>query len=306
MAARAGGPDGVLLLDKPAGFSSTRALAKARRLLGAPKAGHTGTLDPFATGLLPLAFGEATKFSRFLFDSRKAYEATLCLGVETATGDPEGEVTSRAPVRVSADEIDAALRRFEGRQDQLPPMHSALHVNGRRLYEYARAGEEVERAPRRIEIFEIRRIFLRGDLLGIAVACSKGTYIRSLAVDIGRALGCGASLVELRRTAAGSFRVEDAVTLEALEADPETALRALLPAEALVAQLARCEVQDDAARRFAHGQSIAFAQAPAPCEAAVFGPGGRFLGVGRTGPEGTIVPVRLMARRTEAKSADFA
>ena len=306
MAARAGGPDGVLLLDKPAGYSSTRALARARRLLGAPKAGHTGTLDPFATGLLPLAFGEATKFSRFLIDARKAYEATLRLGWETSTGDPEGEVIARSEVHVNEEAIDAVLRGFEGAQDQLPPMHSALHVNGRRLYEYARAGEEVERVPRRIEIHEIRRTFLREDLLGIAVACSKGTYIRSLAVDIGRVLGCGASLVGLRRTAAGDFRIEDAVTLEALEADPETGRRRLLPAEALVARLPRCNVDDEAARRFAHGQVITLAQAGVPCESAIFGPGGRFLGVGHAGGDGTMVPVRLMASPAQAKSPDFA
>ena len=306
MAARAGGPDGVLLLDKPAGYSSTRALARARRLLGAPKAGHTGTLDPFATGLLPLAFGEATKFSRFLIDARKAYEATLRLGWETSTGDPEGEVIARSEVHVSEEGIDAVLRGFEGPQDQLPPMHSALHVNGRRLYEYARAGEEVERAPRRIEIHEIRRTFLRGDLLGIAVACSKGTYIRSLAADIGRVLGCGASLVGLRRTAAGEFRIEDAVTLETLEADPETGRRCLLPAEALVARLPRCDVDDEDARRFAHGQVIRLAQAGVPCETAIFGPGGRFLGVGRAVGDATMVPVRLMASPAQAKSPDFA
>lgn len=306
MAAHAGSLHGVLLLDKPAGYSSTRALARARRLLGAPKAGHTGTLDPFATGLLPLAFGEATKFARFLIDSRKAYEATLRLGWETSTGDPEGEVVAQAPVDVNDRDVDAALRGFEGPQEQLPPMHSALHVNGRRLYEYARAGEQVERLPRRIEIHEIRRTFLRGELLGIAVACSKGTYIRSLAADIGRALGCGASLVGLRRTAAGPFRVEDAVTLDALEANPDWGRRSLLPAQSLVARLPRCTLEDAAARRFAHGQAIALAQAPAPGEAAVFGPGGRFLGVGRADGTGALVPVRLMAPVAEAESPDFA
>jgi tRNA pseudouridine55 synthase len=226
--------------------------------------------------------------------------------METSTGDPEGEVTARAPVDASAQEIDAVLLRFLGPQDQVPPMHSAVHVNGRRLYEYARAGEEVERASRPIVIHEISRRFLRGDELGIAVSCSKGTYVRSLAMDIGRALGCGACLVGLRRTAAGSFRVEDAMTLEAVEADPLAARSRLLPPEALVAQLARQEVAGDAARRFAHGQAITAPPVLHAGETAVFGPGGRFLGVGHAQCDGRIVPVRLMARGIEAESPDFA
>src|SRR6185369_8694762 len=187
-------PDGVLLLDKPAGITSTRALAVAKRALGAAKAGHTGTLDPFATGLLPLAFGEATKFSRFLIDAPKAYEATLVLGEETESGDPETPVVRRSAERPAEARIAEVLRAFEGPQDQTPPMHSALHVGGRRLYEYARLGMEVPRAPRRIEIFALTRLRSDPRSLTLAVRCSKGTYVRVLAADIGRALGCGAYL----------------------------------------------------------------------------------------------------------------
>lgn len=297
MAPRKAPCDGVLLLDKPAGYSSTQALARAKRFLGAAKAGHTGTLDPFATGLLPLVFGEGTKFSRFLIDARKSYEAVLALGVETTSGDPEGEVVARAEPVTDPARVDDVLARFLGAQEQVPPMHSALHVNGRRLYEYARAGETVDRAPRAIEIAAIRRLFLRGGELGIAVSCSKGTYIRTLAMDIGRALGCGASLTALRRTAVGPFRLEEAWTLEAVERDPDQARAAMHPPEVLVAGLPRIEPAADDAARFSQGQPIPFAGgAPVPGEAAVFGPEGRFLGVARVEPDGRAAPLRLMAR----------
>ena len=295
--------DGVLLLDKPAGYSSTRALARARRLLGAAKGGHTGTLDPFATGLLPLVMGEATKFSRSLIDARKAYDAVLALGVETTTGDPEGAVTARREPVADARRIDQVLASFLGAQDQVPPMHSALHVGGKRLYEYARAGEEVERSPRRIEITAIRRLFLRGSELGIAVDCSKGTYIRSLAMDIGRALGCGASLTGLRRTAVGPFALGQALTLETIESDPAAARARLLPPEVLVAGLARLDAPEEDARRFAHGQPIgAPAGLPDATELAVFAPGGGLIGVGRVGAGGRIAPVRLMAGSESPRS----
>jgi tRNA pseudouridine55 synthase len=210
-------PDGILLLDKPAGYSSTQALGRAKRLLGARKAGHTGTLDPFATGLLPLAFGEATKFSRFLSDSIKSYEATLHLGMVSTTGDTEGTVSRREMVALRSGQITDVLATFVGVQDQIPPMHSAVHVDGRRLYELAREGIEVVRKPRRVEIQGIRQLSLEGDLLVVSVTCSKGTYIRTLAADIGEALGCGAYLTALRRTAVGTFRLPASVSLEQLE-----------------------------------------------------------------------------------------
>ncbi|HSN21138.1 MAG TPA: tRNA pseudouridine(55) synthase TruB [Usitatibacter sp.] len=296
MAPRPGTCDGVLLLDKPAGYSSTQALARAKRFLGAAKAGHTGTLDPFATGLLPLVFGEATKFSRFLIDARKTYDAVLALGLETTSGDPEGEVVARREVAVDEKQVDAVLARFVGPQQQVPPMHSAVHVNGRRLYEYARAGEAVERAPREIEIDSIRRLSLHGTQLAICVACSKGTYIRSLAMDIGRALGCGASLTALRRTSVGPFRLEDAWTLEAVERDPERARAALQPPETLVAALPRLDTAGPEAQRFAHGQPIPGDGLAEGVDVAVFGPEGRFLGVGEGAAGGRVAPLRLMAR----------
>jgi tRNA pseudouridine55 synthase len=302
---RAAGPDGVLLLDKPAGITSTRALAKAKRILGSLKAGHTGTLDPFATGLLPLVFGEATKFSRFLIDSNKEYEATLRLGQETATGDPESPVVQTRSIGVDVLEIDDVLRRFMGVQSQIPPMHSALHVDGRRLYDYARAGETVPRVARRIEILELSRLGLSGSDLAIRVVCSKGTYIRTLAQDIGHALGCGAYLVALRRTAVGGFRLDDASTFAELEGAGEAARERLLATEVLVAALPRFEATVDEADHFVHGRWVGRRGGEERAEVAVFAPQGRFLGVGRCESEERIAPLRLMSG-VHAKSPDFA
>ena len=297
---------GVLLLDKPAGITSTRALAKAKRIVGSLKGGHTGTLDPFATGLLPLVFGEATKFSRFLIDATKSYEATLRLGEETATGDTESPVVHRTEVDASSMEIDEVLASFVGFQEQVPPMHSAVHVDGRRLYEYARAGEEVPRAPRRIEIAALRRISLSGPELGIAVTCSKGTYIRTLAQDIGRRLGCGAHLVGLRRTAVGRFRLRDAARFEDLERDGMDAARSrLLAPEVLVAELARHVATPEEADHFVHGRVFGSAGGEAGDELAVFAREGRFLGVGIRTASQVVAPLRLMAT-ADAKSPDFA
>jgi tRNA pseudouridine55 synthase len=299
-------PSGVLLLDKPPGFSSTQALARAKRLLGAAKAGHTGTLDPFATGLLPLAFGEATKFSRFLIDSRKSYEATLYLGKVSTTGDPEGVVSDQADPSTCLGRIDDVLRSFLGIHEQTPPMHSAVHINGKRLYEYARAGVEVARPPRRVEIEALEKVSLDGDRLRIAVTCSKGTYIRTLASDIGQALGCGAYLTGLRRTAAGPFSLGDAVTLAQLEQGIEWGRGRLLLPEVLVESLPRAQVSPENAWRFTQGQVIGVEAAEAGSEWALFAPGGRFLGVGRAEAAGRLTPMRLMATGTEAKLPDFA
>jgi tRNA pseudouridine55 synthase len=293
--AAASAASGVLLLDKPAGYSSTQALARAKRFLGATKAGHTGTLDPFATGLLPLAFGEATKFSRFLIDADKGYEATLRLGERTATGDIEGEVIERREVRVTPGQVDAVLARFLGPQTQLPPMHSAVRVNGRRLYDYARAGETVERAARDVRIERLTRIALEGAELRLAVTCSKGTYVRTLAMDIGEALGCGAHLTALRRTATGPFRLEQACSLAALEAEGTAGRARLLPPEALVEGLPRAALSAEEARRFSHGQAVALAAAAPGSEWALFSPDARFLGVGRANAGGILDPQRLMS-----------
>lgn len=290
-----GQPDGVLLLDKAPGFSSTQALARAKRLLAAPKAGHTGTLDPFATGLLPLVFGEGTKFARFLIDSTKGYHATLRLGVETTTGDTEGIEVVRLPINVDTDLIDEVIGRFHGAQKQVPPMHSAVRVGGKRLYELARQGVEIERASRRVEIFGLRREAFSGDELQISVVCSKGTYIRTLAQEVGRALGCGAYLVGLRRTAVGPFSLEQAWSLEDLAAGPEIARLRLLPVEVLVAGLPRWDCPGEAAARLSQGQEVEGPSVPSGAEVALFECTGRFLGVGRMGESGRLAPLRLMA-----------
>lgn len=297
--------DGVLLLDKPAGFSSTQALARAKRLLAARKGGHTGTLDPFATGLLPLVFGEATKFSRFLIDAAKGYHATLRLGVETTTGDTEGKEVVRLPIAVDEVLIDDVLRSFVGRREQVPPMFSAVRVGGTRLYEFARQGVEIERMARSIEIFRLRRERLDRDQLEISVECSKGTYVRTLAMEVGRALGCGAYLTGLRRTAVAGFGVDCAVTLDQLESDGvETARGRLLPVEILVQDLPRRDCDADEAERFEHGQELP-GVAPVGTEIAVFGPGPRFLGVGLSGAGSRLAPMRLMAGSPTANNPDF-
>lgn len=290
--------DGVLLLDKPEGYSSTQALARCKRALAAPKAGHTGTLDPFATGLLPLAFGEATKFSRFLIDAAKTYRATLRLGVESTTGDTEGTLSTAVRVTVGSEEIDDVIASFRGVQHQIPPMHSAVHVGGKRLYQWAREGIEIERAARQVEVFALEREHFEGDCLVISVTCSKGTYIRTLAADIGRALGCGAYLTALRRTAVGSFSLGTAVSLSHIQEEgPERARQRLLPVEILVGSLPRCDVPADSALRFRQGQVIAWDAATGGSEWGVWEVGGAFLGVGSAQQPGRLAPTRLMAPR---------
>lgn len=230
--------DGVLLLDKPEGLSSNHALQRAKRALDARKAGHTGTLDPFATGLLVCCLGRATKISAAMLEADKVYEATLRLGEETDSGDLTGHIVFQAPpdfAPVSRADFEAVLERFRGAIEQVPPMHSALKRDGRPLYEYARQGIELERPPRPVTIHRLELLEFNGRDARILVHCSKGTYIRTLAQDIGRALGCGAHLAALRRTQVGPFRLEDAVALETLQQmpEPQAALIALqdLPAE---------------------------------------------------------------------------
>jgi tRNA pseudouridine55 synthase len=257
---------GVLLLDKPLGWTSNDALQKAKGILRAEKGGHTGTLDPLATGLLPLCFGGATKFSQVSLDADKRYRATLCLGRRTSTGDGEGALVEERPVTVGSADIEAACRRFVGAIAQTPPMHSALKHQGRALYEYARAGVEVERAPREVRIHALDIVEWQGEQLVIDVNCSKGTYIRTLAEDIGAALGCGAHLSALRRTGCGPLDVVDAVTLEALAAFGEAEREALLRrADVLLAGWPEVLLPDDDAGRFLCGlrRRVALANAPA-------------------------------------------
>ena len=250
---------GVLLLDKPLGLSSNQALQKAKWLLRAEKAGHTGTLDPLATGVLPVCFGAATKFSGLHLDADKSYEATLQLGVTTTTGDAEGEVMERRDVPViTPEQLEAVRQRFLGRITQVPPMHSALKKDGKALYEYARAGIEVERAPREVEIHALNLALAQVDqaqtAIKIEVTCSKGTYIRTLGEDIGQALGCGGHLTRLRRTATGPFVAAQCTTLPALEAlDDHERLNLLQPAEALLPDHTAVTLAADDAAKFLTG-----------------------------------------------------
>ena len=249
---------GVLLLDKPLGWSSNDALQKVKWLLRAEKAGHTGTLDPLATGVLPLCFGAATKFSQLQLDADKTYEAVLCLGVKTSTADAEGEVLETRPVSVSAEDVARVQAQFTGKISQLPPMHSALKKDGKALYEYARAGIEVERASREVQIFELQLTLVSTEALPpvikLVAKCSKGTYIRTLGEDIGEALGCGAHLSALRRIATGGFSVAQCVTLEALEAMIEAQrLACLLPVDSLLGDHAVVTLDADNAGRFLSG-----------------------------------------------------
>ena len=285
--------DGVLLLDKPLGLSSNDALQKARRLFSAAKGGHTGTLDPLATGLLPLCFGEATKFSADLLDADKTYEAELQLGVETDSGDVDGQVVATAAVNVGESDISALLPRFTGPIEQVPPMHSALKRDGRPLYELARKGIEVERAPRAVTIHALELLEFAGDLVRIRVSCSKGTYIRVLAADLGRALGCGAHLTALRRTRVGALDLHGAVTLAELEALAEEARpERLAPVDALLSTLPQVELDAAAAERFSHGNPVALPVALAG-KIRVYADG-RLLGVGEPGVGARLWPKRLV------------
>ena len=253
--------DAVLMLDKPPGLSSNDALMRARRLLNARKAGHGGTLDPLATGLLPLLFGEATKFAHDLLQADKVYLAELALGVVTETGDAEGRVLAREPLPCEGEALEAVLRvvlgRFVGHIEQVPPMHSALKRAGRPLYAYARAGVEVERAARPVVIHSIDLLACDGDRTTIRVACGKGTYIRTLAADIGAALGCGAHLALLRREQVGALLLEEAIGLAELEKlTPAERLARLQPLDALLADMPARSLDDALAARFLHGQRL--------------------------------------------------
>lgn len=285
--------DGVLLLDKDCGMTSNAALQKARRVFSAAKGGHTGTLDPLASGLLPLCFGEATKFSADLLDADKTYLATLQLGVATDSGDADGQVIARCPVTVTAAELSAALPRFRGDILQIPPMHSALKRDGRPLYELARQGIEVERAPRPVTIHALDVLAYSGNTLALRVHCSKGTYIRSLAIDLGAVLGCGAHLTALRRSTVGALDLAAAVTLAQLEALPEDArVGRLLPVDALLCSLPRQDLEGADADRFSHGNPVAAAPGRAG-KVRVYA-AGRLIGVGERGADGRLWPKRLV------------
>lgn len=290
--------DGVLLLDKPSGITSNAALQKARWLFNATKAGHTGTLDPMATGLLPLCFGEATKFAGELLHADKAYRATLKLGVTTDTGDADGRVLVTRRVAVSEEQWRAATADFQGEIEQVPPMHSALKRDGKPLYEYARAGIELKREARCVTIHRIDTRSLDGDEAIIDVDCSKGTYIRTLAADIGERLGCGAHLIALRRTRIGDLTLARAIALDDLDAlAPAERDAHLAPADALLAGIPEARLDERDTARILQGQGVRWLGESGQryrlqrC-------GGGFLGVGELTGDGWLNPKRLITSGT--------
>ena len=287
--------DGVLLLDKPSGISSNAALQRARRLLEAVRAGHTGTLDPMASGLLVLCFGDATKFSGELLEAGKSYLATLKLGERTSTGDAEGEVVAQRAVSVTMEQLQRSLELFRGDISQIPPMYSALKRNGRPLYAYAREGVELERSPRKVAVYNLEVVEFAGNTAILSVSCSKGTYVRTLAEDIGETLGCGAHLTGLVRTAVGPFRLEQAHRFEELEAHAAAQQSdSLLPVDVLVRDLPSVQLAAGLESAFGHGQVVSPVPAPTG-RIRVYGNGGKFLGLGFSDGEGQLQPKRLLS-----------
>ena len=284
--------DGALLLDKPVGPTSNAVLQRAKRLFGAAKAGHAGTLDPLASGLLIALFGEATKFAGPVLDADKEYVATVKLGVRTSTGDAEGEILATELAMVEEPALRQALARFTGEIEQVPPMHSALKRDGVPLYKMARRGESVDRAARRVRILSLELLHYKTPLVEIRVRCSKGTYVRTLAEDLGEALGCGAHLAALRRTASGSFKVEQAHAFEALQKmTPEERQHTLLPLAALLGGLPRAELDADAEDRLRKGQALKLDGLGAGLHG-VFDAAGQVIGLGHA-ESGVLRPLRL-------------
>ncbi len=290
--------DGVLLLDKPVGLSSNDALIKAKRFLNAKKAGHTGTLDPFATGLLPLCFGEATKFSQDLLEADKTYETTVHLGITTNTGDTEGEAIATANVNVTVEQIEAALVQFRGPIMQVPPMYSALKRDGKAYYEYAREGITLEREARPVTILNLQLLDYTAPFLKLSVTCTKGTYIRVLGEDIGNALGCGGHLNALRRTQVGALTVDGMVTLETIGSHAAP-LELLAPVDALLSSFPAIMLTEELAKRFLQGQRLALgkeavAVPPEQGRVRVYHDA-RLLGTGMLQEYAVLAPERLIA-----------
>jgi tRNA pseudouridine55 synthase len=286
--------NGILLLDKPLGMSSNAALQRVRRLLGGCKAGHAGSLDPLATGMLPLCLGEATKIAGEILSNRKRYRFTVALGARTATGDREGPVVEEAPVPPRWQEgLQAALRGFHGRGRQIPPMYSALKRDGQPLYRLARAGVTVERAPRDIEIFELEPLSQTEAEVELDVLCSKGTYVRTLAEDIARALGTCGHVTALRRSWVEPFEAEQMQTLEAVTLASEQGSLALLPTDWPLGHMPVVALEAWQADRIGHGQEVALVRSPPPGRVRLYDPGKRFLGLGESDGRGMIRPRRL-------------
>lgn len=291
--------NGILLLDKPVGLTSNAALQQVKRLFGARKAGHTGSLDPLATGMLPICFGEATKLSGFLLDSDKSYQAVIQLGVRTRTGDAEGEVLERREVTgVNRARIDEVLVDFNGVIEQIPPMYSALKQNGQPLYRLAHQGIEVERQARKVTIHDIQVVDFAGDRLAISVRCSKGTYIRTLAEDIGAQLGCGAHIAELRRDGVGTFAGEDIVTMAMLEerqGDRERLDQLLLGSDQALLDWPQICLGDEVAYFLKRGQPVLVPRCPGHGYVRIYSHSQGFLGVGHILDDGRLAPKRLLS-----------
>lgn len=296
--------DGVLLLDKPYAMTSNAALQTARRLLNAQKAGHTGTLDPLASGLLALTFGEATKFSADLLHADKTYIASIKLGQKTTTGDLEGDFLQTRPVRVNRADIEKTLNAFRGDILQVPPMFSALKRDGKTLYDLAREGVSIEREARSVRIEKLEILEFADELLTVEVTCSKGTYIRVLAEDIGEALGCGAHLASLRRTKVGALSLEDAVTLQALETmSVDERLATLKPLDALMQTLPAVHLSENDRVRFCHGQRLALGLPSCP-RVRVYGPDEQMVGTARVNERGVLEPERLIANKKDIEATN--
>ena len=287
--------NGVLLLDKPLGFSSNQALQKVKWLYFAAKAGHTGTLDPLATGLLPICLGEATKFAQYVTDADKTYFATIKLGATTTTGDAEGEVLTTASVNTTSAQFQTTCLQFIGEISQMPPMYSALKHEGRALYEYAREGVDIARQSRLIYIRNIIIDNFNLDIAQITVVCSKGTYIRTLAEDIGKVLGCGAHLIGLRRTETAGYLLPNAITIEQLEAMPAEARQALLlPVDSAIESLPKVILNADAAFYLMQGQAVWQAGKTPAGDLRLYDEKNNFLGLGCLQDDGKIAPKRLI------------
>ncbi len=293
--------NGILLLDKPVGMTSNAALQTVKRLYQANKAGHTGSLDPLASGLLPICMGEATKMSAFLLDADKRYRGVCKLGVRTTTADAEGDVFETRPVvDVNAIRVGEVLRSFTGNIEQIPPMHSAIKYQGQPLYKLAHQGIEVERKPRTVHIYALDLIRLEGDELEIEIHCSKGTYIRTLAEDIGAILGCGAHLLQLRRSEAGPFQLKKAISLADLQQRAEAGMGGidtlLLPMEMALAGLPAVSLSQNTAFYLRQGQPVLVPQAPTSGWVRLFENDAQFIGVGHILDDGRVAPKRLIGQ----------
>ncbi|EIU7855256.1 tRNA pseudouridine(55) synthase TruB [Vibrio parahaemolyticus] len=303
--------NGVILLDKPTGISSNDALQKVKRIYFAEKAGHTGALDPLATGMLPICLGEATKFSQFLLDSDKRYRVIAKLGERTNTSDSDGEVVETRPVDVTLEKLEASIEKFRGESDQVPSMFSALKYQGKPLYEYARKGIEVPRESRKITVYEIILHRFEGDEVEMGVYCSKGTYIRTIVDDLGEMLGCGAHVTMLRRTAVAKYPYEKMVTLEQLNELLEQAHREeiaprelldplLMPMDTAVEDLPEVNLIPELADMVQHGQPVQVLGAPEQGSLRLtMGEERLFIGVGEMNDDGKIAPKRLVVFRDE-------